>query len=113
MGAAGGLMVGVGGVVGVVGRPWGWMGLLHISQWSACHSGWEIVLGNVVSVSSGSVGIMRHRCSRGAIRRCGQAGVGVGSWVVLGAEGVQGGLVAGGQGWVVGFVGVAFGMSGT
>ena len=42
---------------------------------------------------------------------CGQAGVGVGSWVELGAEGVQGGLVADGQGWVVGFVGVAFGMS--
>ena len=71
-GAAGGLMVGVGGVVGVVGRPWGWMGVFHISQWSACHSGWEIVLGNVVSVSSGSVGIMRHWCSRGAIRRGGQ-----------------------------------------
>ena len=38
--------------------------------------------------------------------------MGVGSWVELGAEGVQGGLVAGGQGWVIGFVGVAFGMSG-
>ena len=43
---------------------------------------------------------------------CGQVGVGVSSWVELGAEGVQGGLVAGGQGWVIGFVGVAFGMSG-
>ena len=31
---------------------------------------------------------------------------------MLGAEGVQCGLVAVGQGWVIGFVGVAFGMSG-
>ena len=38
--------------------------------------------------------------------------MGVSSWVELGAEGVQGGLVAVGQGWVIGFVGVAFGMSG-
>ena len=39
-------------------------------------------------------------------------GVGVGSWVEVGAEGVQSGLVAVGQGWVIGFVGVAFGMIG-
>ena len=38
--------------------------------------------------------------------------MGVGSWVELGAEGVQGGLVAVGQGWVIGFVGGAFGMGG-
>jgi hypothetical protein len=37
-------------------------------------------------------------------------GVGVGSWVELGAEGVQSGLVAVGQGWVIGFGGGAFGM---
>ena len=74
MGAAEWFMVGVGSVVGVVGGPWGWMGVFHISQWNACHSGWDIVLGNAVSVSSGSVGIMRHRCSRGAIRRGGQVG---------------------------------------
>ena len=36
-------------------------------------------------------------------------GVGVGSWVELGAEGVQSGLVAVGQGWVIGFVGVRLG----
>ena len=37
-------------------------------------------------------------------------GVGVCSWVELGAEGVQSGLVAVGQGWVIGFGGGAFGM---
>ena len=79
MGAAGRLVVGVGGVVGVVGRSWGWMGVFHISQWSACHSGWDIVLGNAMSVSSGSVRIMRHRCSRDVIRRGGQVGS-VWSW---------------------------------
>ena len=72
-------MVGVGSVVGVVGGPWGWMGVFHVSQWSACHSGWDILLGNAMSVSSGSVRIMRHRCSRGAIRRGGQVGS-VWSW---------------------------------
>ena len=37
-------------------------------------------------------------------------GVGVCSWVGLGVEGVQSGLVAAGQGWVIGFGGGAFGM---
>ena len=35
---------------------------------------WDSVLGNAVSVSSGAVGRMRHRCSRGVIRRGGQVG---------------------------------------
>ena len=73
-GGSRGLMVGVGSVVGVVGGPWGWMGVFHISQWSACHSGWDSVLGTAMSVSSGSGGIMRHLCSRGANRRGGQVG---------------------------------------
>ena len=37
-------------------------------------------------------------------------GVDVCSWVWLGAEGVQSGLVAVGQGWVIGFGGSAFWM---
>ena len=37
-------------------------------------------------------------------------GVGVRSWVWLGAERVQSGLVAVGQGWVIGFGGSAFWM---
>ena len=74
MGAAGGLVVGVGSAVGIVGGLWGWMGVFHISQWNVCHSGWDSVLGNAVSVSSGAVARMRHRCSRGAIRRGGQVG---------------------------------------
>ena len=28
-----------------VGGSWGWMGVFHISQWNACHSGWDSVLG--------------------------------------------------------------------
>ena len=79
VGAAGGLVVGVGIAVGFVGGRWGWMGVFHISQWNACHSGWDIVLGNAMSVSSGSVRIMRHRCSREGIRRGGQVGS-VWSW---------------------------------
>ena len=54
-------------------------GGVHISQWNTCHSGWDIVLGTAMSVSSGSVGMMRHLCSRGAIRRGGQVGS-VWSW---------------------------------
>ena len=38
--------------------------------------------------------------------------MGVGSWVRFGAEGVKGGLMAGGWGWLVGFASVAFGMGG-
>ena len=79
VGAAGGLVVGVGSAVGFVGGGWGRMGVFHISQWNACHSGWDSVLGNAVSVSSGAVGRMRHRCSRGAIRCGGQVGL-VCSW---------------------------------
>ena len=74
VGAAGGLVVGVGSAVGSVGGLWGWMGVFHISQWSACHSGWDSVLGSAVSVSSGAVGRMRHRCGRGVLRRGGQVG---------------------------------------
>ena len=38
-GAAGELVVGVGGVVGGVGCPWYWMGEFHIFQCSAFQSG--------------------------------------------------------------------------
>ena len=69
-----GLGVGCGDVVGGFVGSWGWAGEYHTSRCSAFQSDVESAWGMAGSMSSGSVGIIWHRCSGGAVWSGGQVG---------------------------------------
>jgi hypothetical protein len=71
--------MGVCGVVGGLVGSLGWAGEFHTSQCSAFQSGVESAWGMAGSGSSGSAGMIWHRCSGWGVRSGGQAGC-VCSW---------------------------------